>query len=338
MKKITKRVKKFSQIGFTLLELLVAMGISMLILTTLAVLFQNSSTNQREIEKVTRMTENARFAMEAMSRDLRHAGFIGEINPNDLTVIFTDLSPCATTAATMGWNLAPLATPATGTMPSAIRGYDTTSFGCMTNQRASTPSMGVVHADLGNAVAVGSGVSGDYYLSTSRCNTDIAQIELLSSSDVPTLKNLSCSAVINTVRRISQPFYYLASCSDCSGTGDGIQSLARVERIGGAFQVTTVAENIEAMDIEYGLDENSDGSIDEYLHSTNINGTPANRNWSNVITARITILAKTDQPTTGFTDARSYKVGATTIAGDGYKRLVLTQTIRLTNVAIRQEK
>lgn len=326
------------QSGFTLLELLVAMGISMLILTTLAVLFQNSSVNQREIEKVTRMTENARFAMEALSTDLKHAGFMGEVNPQDLTVTFTELEPCATTAAAMGWNLAPLATPATGTLPAAVKGYETTSFGCMSNQRASTPSIGVVHADLGPAVPIASRVAGDLYLSTSRCSTDIAPIELLSSTDVPTLKNLACSATVGLVRRVSQRFYFLSSCSDCSGSGDGIQSLARLERIGGSFRVTTVAENIEAMDIEYGLDTNQDGAVDEYLRSNAINGSPANRNWGNVVTARITLLARTDVPTPGFTDTRSYTVGSITVAGNDYKRLVLTQTIRLTNVAIRQER
>jgi len=54
---------------------------------------------------------------------------------------------------------------------------------------------------------------------------------------------------------------------------------------------------------------------------------------------RIHLLARNTQPTPGYTDPRTYVLGGVVVApADGYKRTMMTTTVRLNNVGGRREK
>jgi len=78
---------RVSMRGFTLVELLVAMTISLVILAALVNFFVNLSASHREMEKTNGVIENGRFAMQVFQDDLVHAGFWGGYVPE-----FDDLS------------------------------------------------------------------------------------------------------------------------------------------------------------------------------------------------------------------------------------------------------
>jgi len=77
--------------GFSLTELLVAMVVGLLLLAGLVTLMANSKKNYAQQDYSARLQENARFAMEFLSYDIRMAGFYGcsndIINDNTITPI-----------------------------------------------------------------------------------------------------------------------------------------------------------------------------------------------------------------------------------------------------------
>ncbi|MFT5643530.1 MAG: type IV pilus assembly protein PilW, partial [Janthinobacterium sp.] len=83
--------------GFSLVELMVSMTISLLIFAGMTTLLVNNSKAQGEIEKANRQIENGRYAVQLLTGDLRHAGYYGQFDPTVLTLPDALPDPCATT-------------------------------------------------------------------------------------------------------------------------------------------------------------------------------------------------------------------------------------------------
>jgi type IV pilus assembly protein PilW len=133
--------------------------------------------------------------------------------------------------------------------------------------------------------------------------------------------------------------YYIATCNVCSGTNaDTIPTLKMAELMNGSFAVRPIAPGIDHLHLEYGLDVDADGSVDEYRLSTNDNKVDT-RDWSDVLAVRAYVLARDLEKTPGYTDTESYTLGSKTITafGDDVKRHVSSTTIRLLNMAASRE-
>jgi type IV pilus assembly protein PilW len=74
---------KFGDNGFTLLELVVATAISMVILGAIAGTFMTQTKFYNAQEQVNEMQQNARAAMDLLTRDIKLAGY----DPTDVAVI-----------------------------------------------------------------------------------------------------------------------------------------------------------------------------------------------------------------------------------------------------------
>lgn len=74
--------------GFTLIELMISMLISLLILGAMVGIFVNTSASHREMEKLNGLIENGRIAAQLLEDDLIHAGYWGGYVPqfDDFTV------------------------------------------------------------------------------------------------------------------------------------------------------------------------------------------------------------------------------------------------------------
>lgn len=81
--------------GFSLIELMIAMTLSLLISAAMAVLFQKVGQSNREQFKSSQQIENGRYATELMANDIRHAGFYGAFGALPLASGFAALpDPC----------------------------------------------------------------------------------------------------------------------------------------------------------------------------------------------------------------------------------------------------
>jgi len=333
--------------GFTLVEILVALGLGMLILLALTILFSRNTGNHSELERTVRQVESARFAVDALAEDVMHAGYYSEFNPNTLidAPAYQTPDPCATGLAAQGWNTE-VASPVPVQIPVAVQGIEAGSpvgDACLPNRLAGTEAIVVRRADTGPAVSLASALAApnNLYIQIARCVTDTQRIRAAAgNAGTFTLRQPNCATVNDALRRLMQRTYYIASCNDCAA-GDGIPTLKRVEMINGEMQLVSLAEGIENMQLEYGLDTSAapgDGIPDTFVTADAITGAAPNL-WQNVVAVRLHVLARSTQATPGYSDVRTYRIGSADpfTTADGFKRTLMTTTARLYNVGGRRE-
>ena len=330
--------------GYTLIELVIAMGLGIAILLALTLLFSQNSGNQLELERTVRRLENARFSVDTLTEDVVHAGFYSDFNPNTVepAPTYTSPSPCAIVMTALGWVAAD---PAIGTamqLPRPVEGIPAgTTFSCLTNRRANTEAIVIRRAETGPTIAWTAGRSDNLYIQAGRCASDPAPVRIAA---VPTsepektfnLRQPDCATVNNALRRLLQRTYYVATCNDCDAD-DGIPTLKRVEMINGALRTTSIAEGVENIQFEYGVDTSGDGVPDSMVAASAVSAA----DWQNVVAVRMHILTRSTQPAPGYVETRNYQLGGVTIdkstLADGFKRTLLSTSVRLNNVGGRRE-
>jgi type IV pilus assembly protein PilW len=345
------------QAGLTLVEFMVSIVIGMLMIAALATLMANQSSNRSEIDKSGRMIENGRYAMQAMAADIQLGGYWGELTappavpgalPDPCSVAPADLQ------AAMGLHIQAYDAPAA--LPAAVAA-------CVTNHKPGTDVLVVRRVDPDtSAVENGAGdidlsklVPGQAYLQTGLDASGqllaafaIAGADPVANAAAFALKKKD-KVKLASLRKVMVDIYYVSKCSvpvagSCTSADGGtpIPTLKRVE-LGAAagaaaFTVVTLAEGIENLQIDYGLDTDSDGSP----NGDYVNGSAFGvADWPNVMSLRIQILARSGEKSAGFTDSKTYALGTASpvspAAGEkGYKRHVFVQAVRLVNPSIRR--
>jgi len=129
--------------GFSLIELMTALTISLLLMIGLSSVFVNSSTSSRELKNTAEQIENGRYAIEMLSQDVRHAGFYGELST--LPAVPASADPCAApTAGTVSDTTnAALALP----VQRVIAGTDCTALLTAANLQANSDIIAVRRTD-----------------------------------------------------------------------------------------------------------------------------------------------------------------------------------------------
>ena len=152
------------------------------------------------------------------------------------------------------------------------------------------------------------------------------------------LHKIDCTTAAD-VRQFLVRVYYVASCNDC-GT-DTTPTLKLAELRNGAMAVNSIAEGIENLELEYGFDGDNDGLPDVWLPTADGTVTPAYGDWSNAMSTRIHLLARSSDLEPGYVDASTrFNLGVpgyTTVTNDGYKRVLLNSMVRLANAAGQRE-
>jgi type IV pilus assembly protein PilW len=182
----------------------------------------------------------------------------------------------------------------------------------------------------------GVALAGVHYIQASLCNFDTAPyiVDTVPANFTLRIKGCTTSstAPYADLRNILVHVYFV---SPDNNVGDGIPTLKRreLDPTTHLFVTTPLVEGIEYMQLEYGLDANSDGTADSYSES------PAATDWPNAVAVKVNILARNTEPTAGHTDTKTYSLGlaGTVSPNDTYKRHSYNQFVRLTNPAGRRE-
>lgn len=333
--------------GFSLVELMISIAIGLLLVLGLSTLLVNNSATRAELEKSSRQIENGRYATTILSEDIHHAGFYGQFSTLAAPPA-TLPDPCATAVA----NLNPAIT-----LP--IQGYDAPATvpaslsACLSDADhvAGTDILVIRRADT-TEIPIASRVAGEIYLQT----TAVAYVlgaatgsETQAAPGVFTLKQKDGTTAA-TLRKYHVHIYFVSPCSvpagggtACTGSTDDngrpIPTLKRLELTvaGGsaAFSITPLVEGIENLQLDYGVDATNDGSPDAYVTA------PASTaDWSNVMTVRVNLLARNNDPTPGYQDTKTYSLGGAGSVGpfsDTYKRHVYSALARAVNPSGRRE-
>ena len=221
----------------------------------------------------------------------------------------------------------------------------------------------------------------DVYFQVSRCGSDTATHVMSASAADFTLRQRDCTALAER-RRLASTLYYV---KDDNGTPTLMRSQLRADGGPSAHQAAqALVENIEGFRVEFGVDDKSDTNAAVVPTAAvswvnvNVKTSPQNRGdgipdgsfrrctqavpcgpgeLMNAVAVKIWVLVRAEQPTPGYTDVKTYKLGsrdtncasaaaadasatcAPTLGpfNDGYRRHLFTQTVRLVNVASRRE-
>jgi type II secretory pathway pseudopilin PulG len=209
-----------SQGAFTLIELMVAITISLLVALALITVFVNLSSSNAEMAKTNAQIENGRFAMQLLQGDIAHAGFWASHVPQ-----FDDLSSRAVPAPTSVLDgSVPTAVPdpclAFGTgwtdeykanlLGIPVQGYDTVPTSCatlLTNQKANTDMIVVRHADTCVATTPAAPnceehIAGNLYFQASLCSST-AQAGGVNTITLSSASSTNADDYVNKTIRIT---------------------------------------------------------------------------------------------------------------------------------------
>ena len=331
-----------SNAGFSLIELMIGVTIGLVLLTVLATVFDRTSGGRSDLDRVSRLVENSRFAVDVIGDDVRHAGFYGTFLPPSDTV-FTNTSPCTWNVAdltTLGWQ--PTLTPPQ--YPAQVIGWDDPvagdlALGCLPNRVPGTDVL-VVRRVSAQTIAAAAVDVRNVYVQASQCINDAQLLRVSNVAAQFTQRTAACdAAVLAPIRRYFVRGYYVAGCNECAPS-DGIPTLKRIEMIDNAIRVVSLAEGVINMQVEYAFDTNDDGSPEQYLTSTTPGATPTSQ-WSNVVALRLHMLMRsTESANAATTSPGVYDLGPAHNAETcpaGFKCRLVSTTMRLNNVAGRRE-
>ncbi len=172
-------------------------------------------------------------------------------------------------------------------------------------------------------------VANDLYMQVSECGAQYSTnpFVLAANSGSPyTLQKKDCAGTVAPVRKFIRRIFFVSSDDKLQYVDIGP---------GGVGTPVPLAENIENMQVEYGVDTDGDSSPDNFA------SVPAD--WTQVVGARVWLLARAPLVTAGYTDDKIYTMGdvnATTYAASlnkGYKRHVFTGYFNFVNPQGRKE-
>lgn len=364
------------QRAFTLIELMVAMTIGLLLMTALLAVLLNVSRTNREMARTNMLIENGRFAVQLLENDLVHAGYWGELDytGTDPIPAFANATaipdPCTAVASwTSAYKDNLLAVPVQGyTNGTALTGCGVTSGSVLGTsdvlviRHANTCRHGAADcaeaADTGPHIQVSTcrsevspGATEPFYVMTTAGSTPTAAAFPLRQKNCPAIPVAAISAPL---RKVISHIYYLAMSNNQP-------TLMRVSLENGVYGTPQpFIEGIEEFRVEYGIDENGknglpisatnpgDGSADRFITTAEIAAAPTTACnvtgsrcflLANTVAVKVHVLARNLEPTSGYTDAKSYDLGETSVSAknDNFKRHVFSRTVRLVNPSGRRE-
>jgi type IV pilus assembly protein PilW len=341
------------QAGLSLIELMVAITISLFLLVGLVSVFATSNQTYMDLGRASQQIENGRFATQLLVDDISHAGFYGRYSQ---TPVLPGALPDPCVSNDMAKLLSATALPLQG-YPSHPGAPLTTCLPAA-NYVAGTGILVVRRDDstmvAGDAASIPSGklTTGGIYMQSNADPTALPIIDVGVGTQAGdeakfTLKNRDFASFA-PIRRYHVHIYFIAPCSVpagggsvCTGSADDngspIPTLKRIElTANNTMSVVPLVEGIENLQIGYGIDGDKDGVPDAAYVAA-----PALADWPNVVAVRINVLSRQIEPTNGYVDPKTYDMGVAIpggyAPGGGYKRHVYNSVIRIVNPASRRE-
>lgn len=288
------------QKGISLIELMIAMVVSLVLVAGVSTVYMSSKRNYQARDQLSLMDESARVALNALSKHLEHAGYA---------------TPAKLPMNTVGGYFYVKGDPD----PSA--GYcGTVAAKALLSLKGDGTAANKGSATQDDLNAYGDAVSirfiGDKDLFTDAINSD------LGTSCFGGSPNLIDSLVYNAFH-----------VDDDGKTKDSLGNLVPILYGVGSNKnqyKSPIVNGIENIQFLYGVDANADGAVEQYMDATAVSAAGA---WQQVISIQTGILVRSLEPVLPADESQSYNVlGVSLTRNDRYQRAVYTAVIHLRNV------
>lgn len=316
-----------TQRGFTMVELMIAMVLSLILGSAIITIFANNSHSFNQDENVLRMQDDARHALREIAFEISMAGHYadlllpGSIVRDPSLTLAIDCGP----AGSPSWMYQ---TQAIGTAQSlSITGLD----------NATAADAAANHTCIaGGEFRDGTDVVSIKRVAGARTTVATAgQVYLRTNGTVGLLFKEPASAAPPVV--VAAPLadweyrpsiYFIRNYSNAPG--DGIPALCKKVLVGIGPSMTSecLAAGIEDLQIEYGIDLNDDGNPNVFLPN------PTLAQIQSVVSARIFLLARTTKVDQRYQNVKTYTVSNAPpyVPGDNFHRRVVSTTVSIQNI------
>lgn len=323
----TTHIYKRRQLGLGLVELMIAMLLSLLLSVAVISVFSANSRSFKQDENLLRMQDDARHALREIAFELSMAGHYadllipGSVTPDDSLTLTTDCGPVGsddwvyqTVAAGTGRSLSVVA------VDNASPGDAAANFSCI-DAGEFQDGTDIVSIKRVAGVRAGAAESGHVYLRTNGTVGLLFQEPITATPAV-------------TVPAPSADWEYRPSIFFVRNyavvAGDGNPTLCK-KVLGGAspgMLTECLATGIENLQVEYGIDTTADGNANVFLPD------PTIVQMQSVVSARIFILARTIENDIRYDNDKTYNVSnaAPFVPGDGFHRRVESMTVTIQNI------
>jgi prepilin-type N-terminal cleavage/methylation domain-containing protein len=307
--------------GMSLIELMVAMTIGLFLTWGAFEVYLQSKNNYRAAEVVTRLQENARFALETVEPDLRLAGFWGA----ELVAPASGISVTCDAADVSAWAL-----QFAEAVAAVDDGYD---LDCppFSEAREGSDVLVVRHA----SADVRDPEAGKVQL-----QVDLALAEAFDGGVPP--------ATFGPASQTRDVVFHAYYVDNDSSFAESIPSLRRLTLVGGTIENQEMISGVENLQVQFGLDTNGDGSVERYVDPDSAAITEGAAGFlpdARIVAVRIWMLVRSEEsPGRAFRDDRQYvppDADAVPIVPAGplyppeFQRLEVTKTVFLRNQAPR---
>jgi len=335
------------QSGLTLVEVLVALVISLFLLTGIGQVYLSNRVSYNFSEAISRIQENGRFALDTMTQDLRMVGFFGcaIFNPLDTSNLVNSIDPGG-----IGYDPALYdfigQDPIEGTDENlGLNGSDTITLrGAKPNQTTIRPPFNVATSDP-IEVTTSTSIEVDDIVMVTNCNGgDIFQVTAVAASTVP-FQNVMSHIIggphdpgnFNPGPGVCGVGHCLSQTYGSESSMFALQTVTYTIAVGNPPSVepalwrsenganVELIEGIEQMQVLYGIDTSGDNFANQYVVSTAV------ADWLTVSSIRLMLVVVSD--TNGITEtAQVYNYNGVSItAPDLRLRQVFSTTIALRN-------
>ncbi len=318
---------KQRQSGFSVIELMIAMLLSLTLAAAIISVFVNNSYSFNQDENIGRMQDDARHALREIAFDLSMAGHYADLHiPATVQydgnlAIGTDCGPAGevnwmyrATEAGTGNNLSILA------IDNATNAAVAAAHSCFVAGELEEGTDVVAIKRVAGAAATALSADGAYL----RTNGTVG---VLFSGIAPTAPPVAV-APPRADWAFRPSIYYIRQFANTPG--DNIPTLCRKALSGpGPGMVTEcLATGIENLQIEYGIDTTQNGQPNVYLSD------PTLAQMQNVVAARIFLIGRTTEIDTRYTNTKTYSISNTAdlVPNDSFHRRVFSTSVAIQNI------
>ncbi len=311
---------KRGQHGFTLVELMVAITLGFIIIGAVGYLFLGSRQTYRSTDAMSRIQENARYALQTMARNVRMAGYVGCGNLQAMTV---------TTIA----NSTPVLSPAI-----AITGLDSGS---------GATTFGGISRPIGDAISVmgafGGGVNLAGNLAPANANVQVQGNPFgFQQNDVLVVTNCTNADIFKVTNHPGSSGLVTLTSGNGSNTGNRVGTYGPDAFVLKMEQYTyfigtnpSGGRSLYSNSLTEGTVELADNVWDmriQYLVNGGTGYIPASSvaNWAQVVSARISLLLVSQDNVLSSPQTYNFN-GASVLATDRRMYQVFTTTVGVRN-------
>ena len=320
--------------GFSLIELLVAMVVGLVIISGAFSLHSTTRKTQMANEMQMDMVADARFAIEMIAYDLRHAGMWGGTNKSDFIrcksgeAIACSVSTAGETRpadvtvsgdCAAGWSY-DLSTAITA-VDAGSNPYGTACLPASEGLDSGADIVEIRYADS-NPTATANLRAGQMYIRSNAINGRI-----FVGSTQPVIDAYDSNPLTNN-HELNAYVYYISDHTDSSG--DGIPSLRRIALVNGpSLQTQTLISGVSDLQVQFGEDFNGDEQVDSYVDPDSVT------DWSKIYAAKIWLVMRSDDRQLGIDTSKTFSIaGASVNLGgvDDYRYFLVSSVVNLRNM------